>query len=97
MTSGMDGEPNSRSAFYGSRESTDFGRIKSFESFGSFGSFSFWSSEFDKLLRVMREIQSLLVWNGSDSPLLHRKSSEQNLDVGARLVLANLGYHQRVG
>ena len=53
--------------------------------------------EFDELVRVMRQIESLFVRDRSDSPLLHRQGAEQNLDRGAILVSADVVAHQRVG
>lgn len=63
---------------------------------GARSTWSAWILELDELFRIVRQIESFLVRNGPDSPLLHRQGTKQNLDPHALLVIADLVGHQRV-
>src|SRR5262249_35269540 len=54
------------------------------------------ASELDNFPWIMREIESLFVWDGPDSPLLHGQGAEQHINELAVIVPADLVNHHGV-
>ena len=54
-------------------------------------------SEFDKLLRVMGQIQFLLFGDQADAPLLHRQGAKKDFDRRSIFVVSNFVNNHGVG